>query len=176
MLAPSFPTLSFVTTSTPTDDCDWIAILDEVLPSFEVTQWASTARSGAVVAFSGVVRDHAEGRDGVYAMTYEAYLEPALERMRSVVASLRSQWPDVDRVALLHRVGELQLSEVSVLVVVSSPHREAAFEAARFAIDTLKVTVPIWKKEHFDEGSAWGLGAHEVRQVAQSSAATAVGG
>lgn len=176
MLATSFPTLSAVTTSAPTDDCDWIAILDEGLPSFEVTEWASTPRSGAVVAFSGIVRDHAEGRAGVHAMTYEAYLEPALERMRSVVASLRSQWPDVDRVALLHRVGELQLSEVSVLVVVSSPHRDAAFEAARFAIDTLKVTVPIWKKEHFDEGSAWGLGAHEVRHVSDASPATTMAG
>ena len=165
LIVGSFPTLRTVTFFAPEADRDWILITGEELPSAEVTLWASTPRSGAVVAFSGIVRDHAEGRDGVHAMTYEAYLEPAQERLTSILASLREQWPDVERVALLHRVGELQLSDVSVLVVVSSPHREAAFEAARYAIDTLKVSVPIWKKEHFAEGSEWGLGANEVRAI-----------
>ena len=117
------------------------------------------------MVFSGVVRDHAEGRDGVYAMTYEAYEGPAEARLREVAEATREQWPDADRVALHHRVGELKLGEASVLVAVSSPHRETAFAAAKYAIDAVKVSVPIWKKEHFERDSAWALGAHDVAAV-----------
>ena len=74
-------------------------------------------------------------------------------------------YPEVERLALLHRLGHLELSEASVLVVASSPHRAEAFEAARFAIDTLKETVPIWKQEHWDGGTAWSEAAHDVRPV-----------
>jgi molybdopterin synthase catalytic subunit len=129
-------------------------------------EWATTPGSGAVVTFSGVVRDHAEGRDGVRAMTYEAYDEPATRAMHEIVAELRRQWPDIERVAVLHRVGELALSETSVLVVVSAPHRRAAFEAALFAIDTLKESVPIWKQEHWSGGSDWAVEQHAIRPVA----------
>jgi molybdopterin synthase catalytic subunit len=85
--------------------------------------------------------------------------------MGDVVASARDRWSDLERVALLHRVGDLRLSEASVLVVVSAPHRSAAFEAARFCIDTLKETVPIWKQEHHSGGADWGLGATSVRPL-----------
>jgi molybdopterin synthase catalytic subunit len=131
----------------------------------EATAWATTPRSGAVVTFLGVVRDHAEGRTGVTGLTYEAYVEVAMERMSEIVAEVRSRWPEVERVAVLHRVGELALSEASVAVVVSSPHRGEAFDAARFAIDTLKETVPIWKREHWADGDDWATGAHEARPV-----------
>ena len=128
-------------------------------------QWATVPAAGAVVAFSGVVRDHADGRNDVVGMSYEAYEEPAERAMREIVAELRRRWPDVARVALLHRVGELALSETSVVVVVSAPHRAAAFAAASYAIDTLKQSVPIWKQEHWAGGTSWAVEQHPIRPV-----------
>ena len=133
-------------------------------------QWATIPSSGAVVVFSGVVRDHAEGRDGVFAMTYEAYVEPATQRLAEVAARARDEWPATERLVLLHRIGELSLGEASVLVVASSAHRDVAFEVARFCIDTLKATVPVWKKEHFGEASEWALGAQSVGPVSRAGA------
>ena len=144
---------------------DWIALTGEPLPVDAATTWATTPGSGAVVVFLGVVRDHADGRTGVTSLTYEAYEEEALAKLASVTVAARERWPVIDRVALLHRTGDLALSEASVAVVVSSPHRAEAFEAARFCIDTLKETVPIWKREHWEGGSDWGTGAHPVRAV-----------
>ncbi len=144
---------------------DWIGMTTEVLPTESALAWATTPGSGAVVVFHGVVRDHADGRDGVRGMTYEAYEAPALRAMAEVADAARTSWPEIDRVALLHRVGELLLSETSVAVVVSSPHRAAAFEAARFCIDTLKETVPIWKQEHWTGGSDWAVEQHPIRRV-----------
>jgi molybdopterin synthase catalytic subunit len=118
------------------------------------------------------VRDHAEGRDDVVGMTYEAYEEHATVRLREVATEARRRWPVVERVALLHRLGELALSDASVAVVVSSPHRADAFEAARFCIDTLKETVPIWKREHWAGGSDWATGTHPVRPVTPVDAST----
>ena len=86
--------------------------------------------------------------------------------MEAIVAEARTRWPDLEKVALLHRVGALALSEASVLVVVSAPHRDAAFEAARYCIDTLKESVPVWKKEHWAGGDDWALGSTPVRGVA----------
>ena len=147
---------------------DWIVLTEQPLSSDELTKWATTARSGAVVVFSGVVRDHAEGRNDVYAMTYEAYEGPARERMQEIASETRRLWPDLERLAIAHRLGELQLGEASVIVAASSAHRDVGFDAARFAIDTLKLSVPIWKKEHFAGESAWALGAHGVRPVKRS--------
>ena len=153
----------------PNDVCDWVTLTDDVLPLDVLQSWVTTPRSGAVVSFVGVVRDHADGRDDVRAMTYEAYEEPARRVMAEIVAEARRRWPDVERVALLHRVGELTLSEPSVAVVVSSPHRDDAFEAARFCIDTLKEAAPIWKQEHWRSGSDWALGQHPIRPVSAST-------
>ncbi len=147
---------------------DWIALGADPLPVVEATEWATTPRSGAVVTFVGVVRDHAEGREGVTGLTYEAYDEVAVDRMVEIAAEARRRWPEVERLALLHRTGHLALSEASVAVVVSSPHRPDAFEAARFAIDTLKETVPIWKREHWAGGDDWGTCAHDARPVPAS--------
>jgi len=149
----------------PSAPADWIALTNEVLPSEAATAWATTARAGAVVCFLGVVRDHAEGREGVTALTYEAYEDAARTRLEEIASETRRRWPEVERLALLHRLGHLELSEASVLVVASSPHRAEAFEAARFAIDTLKESVPIWKQEHWDGGTAWSEAAHDVRPV-----------
>jgi molybdopterin synthase catalytic subunit len=149
----------------PATGADWIAVDTDQLPVDAATAWATTPASGAVVVFLGVVRDHADGRDGVTGLTYEAYEEEAVGRLAAVAEEARQRWPVVERVALLHRVGHLELSEASVAVVVSSPHRAEAFEAARYCIDTLKETVPIWKREHWEGGSDWGTGARPVRAV-----------
>ena len=144
---------------------EWLALTDDELPVAEATAWATTPRSGGVVLFLGVVRDHAEGRDGVQALTYEAYDEHVVPRLAAIAAEVRRQWPAVERIALLHRRGRVELSQPSVAVVVSAPHRDVAFDAARFAIDTLKESVPIWKQEHWADGSAWGTGAAPIRPV-----------
>ena len=144
---------------------DWIDLADVPLPVETATAWATTPASGAVVVFLGVVRDHAEGRSGVTGLTYEAYEDAARAKLAEVAVEARRRWPVIDRVALLHRVGDLALSDAAVAVVVSSPHRDDAFEAARYCIDTLKETVPIWKREHWEGGSDWGTGATPVRAV-----------
>jgi molybdopterin synthase catalytic subunit len=153
----------------PPDGRDWVGLTSQPLPVEAANAWATTPGSGAVILFLGVVREHSDGRPGVRGLTYEAYEQEATRRLADIAAELRRQWPDVERVALLHRVGDLALSEPSVAVVVSAPHRAEAFEAARFGIDTLKETVPIWKREHWEDGSEWSEHAHPVRPVRQST-------
>jgi molybdopterin synthase catalytic subunit len=152
------------------DARDWVALTDEPLPAADAAQWATVPSAGAVVSFLGVVRNHAEGRPGVEAMTYEAYEAPAVRALGDIAAEMRSRWPDIGRIALLHRVGELRLSEASVVVVVSAPHRGVAFEAAAFAIDTLKESAPIWKQEHWSGGSDWAVEQHEIRAATSARA------
>jgi len=147
------------------DARDWVALTDEPLPAEAVARWATVPEAGAVVTFAGVVRDHAEGRPGVVAMTYEAYEGPAVRALTEIAAEIRRRWPDIARVALLHRVGDLRLSEASVLAVVSAPHRGVAFEAAAFAIDTLKQSAPIWKQEHWSGGSDWARNELPIKPV-----------
>jgi molybdopterin synthase catalytic subunit len=141
---------------------DWLALTTEELPVAAAYDWAVLPHCGAVVLFSGTVRDHAEGRSGVTHLDYEAYEEQVLPRLASIAVELRQRWPEVGRVALLHRVGRLELGASSVLVVVSAPHRPEAFLAARFGIDALKASAPIWKRESWDGGEQWGLGAHDL--------------
>jgi molybdopterin synthase catalytic subunit len=144
---------------------DWVLLTSHPLPAETATEWATTPGSGAVVCFQGVVREHSEGRDGVRGLTYEAYEEEAARRFMEIGAEARRRWPDVERLALLHRLGDLALSDTSVVVVASAPHRSEAFEAARFCIDTLKETVPIWKREHWEGGSDWSEHSQPVRAV-----------
>jgi molybdopterin synthase catalytic subunit len=155
---------------TAPDRPDWVSLSPVPLPVDAAISWATTPGSGAVVCFLGVVRDRSEGRLGVRGLTYEAYEEQAKRALGAVAAEARRRWPAVQRLALLHRVGLLELSEPSVAVVVSSPHRAEAFEAARFCIDTLKETVPIWKQEHWEGGSDWAVGDHPVRPVSSVAA------
>ena len=150
------------------DTPDWVGLSTEPLPVELAARWASVPNAGAVVSFLGIVRDHAEGRDGVTSLTYEAYESEASKVMTEIVAEARTRWGDLARVALLHRTGNITLSDASVAVVVSSPHRADAFDAARFCIDTLKESVPIWKQEHWAGGSHWGLGASELRTLTPS--------
>ena len=165
-----FRRLSIVLRPTPPEARDWVALTDARLPADAAAEWATVHSAGAVVTFAGVVRDHAESRSGVTAMTYEAYAGPAERALVEIAVEMRRRWPDLERIALLHRVGELRLSETSVLVVVSAPHRGIAFEAAEFAIDTLKETVPIWKQEHWAGGSDWAVEQHSIRPVTHPAA------
>ncbi len=95
-------------------------------------------------------------------LTYEAYVDQAEGRLHRVGEIVRNRWPAVERIVLLHRLGDLTVSEVSVAVVVSAPHRPEAFEAGRFAIDAVKEMVPIWKREHWSQGSDWAECGHDV--------------
>jgi len=111
---------------------------------------------GAAVVFEGVVRNHTRGRPALY-LDYEAYEQMALQQMEALAAQALEQF-QVRDVALVHRLGRLEIGETSVLIVVASAHRAAAFDACRWLIDTLKRTVPIWKKEHFEDGAVWADG------------------
>jgi len=110
--------------------------------------------AGGIAIFSGVVRNETGGRP-VKFLEYEAHAPMAEIKMREIGATVRDRWPGVKRVAMLHRVGRLEIGEASVLIAVAAAHRGDAFEACRYAIDTLKRTVPVWKKEHFEDGEVW---------------------
>jgi molybdopterin synthase catalytic subunit len=133
----------------------WVAVTESPLSSDELSAWALRPNCGAVVTFSGVVRDHSRAHDGVLALEYETSPKLAEVRLNEIVAVARERWPSLEAVAIHHRIGKVELSETTVVVAVSSPHRSDAFEAARFCIDTLKETVPMWKREFWEGGSAW---------------------
>jgi len=156
--------LPLVGMETPSSDT-WVALSAEPLPATVAHDWAIRPDCGAVVLFTGTVRDHAEHRTNVTLLEYEAYTEQVEPKLAEIAAVARERWPGIGRVALLHRTGPLELCEVAVVVVVSAPHRDEAFEAARWCIDTLKATVPIWKKERWEGGEDWGLAATDLAEV-----------
>jgi molybdopterin synthase catalytic subunit len=141
---------------------EWLGLTAAELPVGEMYQWCVRPDCGAVVLFSGTVRDHAEGRTDVVELEYEAYDEMVVPKLREIVAETRARWGDVGRIAIVHRIGLLGLGESSVVAAVSAPHRPEAFAAARFAIDALKVSVPVWKREIWDGGSDWGTNSAEL--------------
>ena len=151
----------------PTGDDTWIGLSGHPLPAEAAVAWATLPHCGGIVTFHGVTRDHAEGRTDVVSLSYEAWEDEARRRMAAVADDARRRWPEVARLALLHRLGDVPLGEASVLVIASAPHRAEAFEAARHLIDTLKETVPIWKREHWEGGSDWAESARPVQPVRQ---------
>ncbi|MFT5027429.1 MAG: molybdopterin synthase catalytic subunit [Ilumatobacter sp.] len=161
--APRTATIGIV--DIPARGNNWFGLTTKELPIGAAYEWAVRPDCGAVVLFSGTIRNHAESRKGVQHLTYEAYEEQAVVRFEAIGDELRVRWPDVGRVVLLHRIGELHIGESSVIAIVSSPHRPNAFEAARFAIDALKETAPIWKHEVWADGADWGTGAHNIRDA-----------
>ena len=144
---------------------DWVALAAAPLPAAEAAAWVVRPDCGATVTFTGTARDHAAGRPGVHRLEYEAYEEAAVARLGALVAELRRRWPVLGRIALLHRTGVVELGDAAVVVAVSSAHRQEAFEAARFGIDELKRTVPIWKREAWEGGESWGLEAQALTEV-----------
>jgi molybdopterin synthase catalytic subunit len=145
----------------PTGETDtWVGLTRAPLPVAQVSDWVVRPDCGALVLFVGTARDHAAGRPGVSRLEYEAYEEQVEPRMRSIVDEARIRWPAVRRVALVHRLGEVPISEAAVVAAVSSPHRDEAFAAGRFCIEALKASVPIWKRETWAEGDDWALQSH----------------
>ena len=148
----------------------WVSLSPVPLPVDEITRWVKERRSGAVVTFLGCVRDHSPGREGVVTLEYSAYDGPALRRMGEVAEAARRRWPAIGRLAIVHRTGCLEVSDDAVAVAVSSPHREEAFAAAKYCIDTVKATVPLWKRERWTGGAGpggedWGTCAHDLEPV-----------
>ncbi len=133
-----------------------VAITRERLDAGALIEAAKAGADGAVCAFDGIVRDNTRGRRTLH-LDYEAYEEMALEQMRGLAAEAVGRF-GVRNVVLMHRLGRLVVGETSVLIVVASAHRGAAFDACRWLIDTLKKTVPIWKREQFEDGAVWADG------------------
>jgi len=119
----------------------------------EVSRRVSSPAVGAVVSFAGIVRGTNAGRQVRY-LEYETYPEMAETTLAQIAEEIEARWP-VEGVAIVHRVGRLEIGETSVIVAVASGHRQGAFEAARYAIDRIKEIVPVWKKECFEGGEIW---------------------
>lgn len=135
---------------------DRVEITRSPIPNAEIARLVRADGDGAVAAFDGCVRNHSHGRATLY-LEYEAYDSMALAKMQEIAAHLHTAYA-INRVAMVHRLGRLEIGETSVFIAVSAAHRAAAFDACRYAIDTLKKTVPIWKKEFFADGAVWADG------------------
>ena len=138
-----------------TDD-DKIALVREPIENAALAEYVRAGKDGATATFDGYVRNESHGRATSY-LEYEAYEAMALGKMKEIAGQIHEKFR-IHRVAMVHRLGRLEIGETSVFIAVSAPHRGAAFDACRFAIDTLKKTVPIWKKEYFADGAVWADG------------------
>jgi len=132
---------------------DRIEITRAVIPNAEIDAQVRADGDGAVATFDGCVRNHSHGRATLY-LEYEAYEAMALAKMQEIAAYIHANYA-IRKIAIVHRLGRLEIGETSVFIAVSAAHRAAAFDACRYAIDTLKKTVPIWKKEFFADGAVW---------------------
>jgi molybdopterin synthase catalytic subunit len=133
-----------------------VALTRQAIDADRIVAAAKSGEDGAVVVFDGIVRNHSRGRRTLH-LDYEAYEEMAVNQMRELGKKARERF-GVRQVTMVHRLGRLEIGETSVLIVVASAHRSAAFEACRWLIDTIKQTVPIWKKETFADGAVWAPG------------------
>jgi molybdopterin synthase catalytic subunit len=133
---------------------DLYRVTDQPLSEAALSEAVADPEVGGIVAFSGVVRNETGGRR-VKFLEYEAHPPMAEAKMREIGEAVRARWAGVRRVAMAHRIGRLEIGEASVIIAVGAAHRREAFEACRFAIDRLKETVPVWKKEHFEDGEVW---------------------
>lgn len=129
------------------------SITTEPLSADKLIRLVSNPHAGAVLTFVGTVREFTHGQRTVY-LSYEAYAPMAVEKMKQIAAEIEERWPGA-RVAMQHRIGDLQIEEIAVIVAVATPHRNESFEAGRYAIERLKQIVPIWKKEMWEDGSEW---------------------
>jgi len=148
-MQPSAPAVSAPVVS---DSIDSLRMTFAPLVLAEVYALADDPANGAVVVMSGMVRNNSEGK-AVVALEYQAYEPMALEVFKQIAAQIRVTWADATRVVIHHRTGKLAVGDISVLVAVGCPHRAEAFAACQYAIDTLKHNAPIWKKEHWVDGS-----------------------
>lgn len=148
-----------------------IRIVREPIATQAVLRALQRPEDGAAVVFEGVVRNHTRGRRTLY-LDYEAYELMALKQMQGLAEQARERF-GVAGVSILHRLGRLEIGETSVLVVAASAHRSAAFDACRWIIDTLKKTVPIWKKEYFEDGAVWADGESFPEEIQRPGGTTA---
>ena len=139
---------------TPTDDR--IELMRAPIATEEFARHVRSPEDGAIATFDGCVRNHSHGRATLY-LEYEAYEPMALEKLRGIAAQVHARFA-IHRVAIAHRLGRLEIGDTSVFIAVSAAHRAPALEACRWAIDSLKRTVPIWKKEFFADGAVWAEG------------------
>ena len=146
---------------------DLILLVHETIDAAALVEHVRTGADGAIVTFDGCVRNQSHGRRTLY-LDYEAYESMALAKMGEIAAEVHAKFA-IDRVAIAHRLGRLEIGETSVFIAISAPHRAAAFDACRHAIDTLKRSVPIWKKEYFEDGAVWADG--ELPPVPQDTQA-----
>ena len=133
---------------------DFIDISEDVLQVDQVSAQVTDTCTGATSLFVGTTRDNFQGKK-VVKLEYEAYVPMAKKKMRELSNRLRVKWPDLHNIAIVHRLGLVGPCEASVIIGISSAHRAASLEALHFAIDELKATVPIWKKELYEDGSEW---------------------
>jgi molybdopterin synthase catalytic subunit len=133
-----------------------VEIVHEPIETASILSHLKQPEDGALVSFEGVVRNHSRGRRTIY-LEYSAYEPMALSELEKLARTAREKYP-VRELRIVHRLGRLEIGDVSVLIAVASAHRAAAFDAARWIIDTLKKTVPIWKKEYFEDGAIWADG------------------
>jgi len=148
----------------PAHGDDWFGLSAGPLPVHAVGDWLVRPDCGGIVTFTGVARDHSAGRPDVHGLEYEAYEDQVGPRLARIAAEARARWPGTGRIAMLHRTGPLAVTEAAVVVGASAPHRDEAFAVARFCIDALKATAPIWKKESWAGGQSWGLDAQHVAE------------
>ncbi|MGK7876519.1 MAG: molybdenum cofactor biosynthesis protein MoaE [Xenococcaceae cyanobacterium] len=152
--------------STESQTRDSFAITFAPLSLEEVYSLADDPANGAIVVMSGTVRNQTDGKPVVF-LEYQAYEPMAREIFRKIATDIRKKWSDTNRVVIHHRIGRLQIGEISVLVAVGCPHRREAFEACRYAIDILKHNAPIWKKEHWTDGSSTWVSIGACEQAAK---------
>lgn len=150
-------------------------ITEEPLDTRAIESLVADPGSGAIVTFTGTVRNTARGK-AVTELDYEAYAPAAEKMLRRIGDEIYERWA-ISRVAIVHRIGKLTVGEASVVIAVSAPHREEAFEACRYAIARIKEIVPIWKKEHYADGAAWiGSEADYQRELGRASMAAGEAG
>ena len=135
---------------------DIFQLVRQPIRPLELAESLKASEDGALVIFDGFVRNNFRGKKTLY-LEYEAYESMAYAKMREIGAQIREKF-SIHRLAIVHRLGRLEIGETSVWIAVSSPHRAAAFDACRYAIDSLKRSVPIWKKEYFAGGAVWAEG------------------
>ena len=150
------------------DSQDIFLLVPEAIKPEALVRHVRGAEDGAIVTFDGFVRNESHGRRTLY-LEYEAYEAMALAKMQEIGGQLHEKFA-IHRIVMVHRTGRLEIGETSVFIAVSAPHRAAAFDACRFAIDTLKRTVPIWKKEYFADGAVWADGELPPIPTATSAA------
>lgn len=149
---------------------DFYRVTSEAIRAHDLLRELKAPEDGAAVVFEGIVRNHSQGRKTLF-LEYEAYEPMAVRKMEEIGREVKGKFA-ISRLGMIHRVGRLEIGETSVAIIVTSAHRRAAFEACRYAIDRLKQSVPVWKKEFFEDGAVWAEGEGkkvEIRKQKEES-------